>query len=165
LPALVRYTIGIDPGARNTAVACSDDAFFEPCTLDLGPLKSTSDSEVVEVLLESLWGLFSDERVEKIICEAQASWGTEKSETITARCHLVQGALQALAFAWEKQFELVTPMAWKKHYNGGIWKRMSYDENKAWSVRKATELFGEAYVGRVHHECEAKLLACYGATP
>jgi hypothetical protein len=150
----------VDPGARNTAVAASDDGVFLPCVLDLGPLDRTTDAEVVDTLVSSLWPIFSDERLRKVIVEAQpAALWAEKPPKISARCFLVQGALQSLAFAWNKEFMLVTPLAWKRHYNNGSWSKMSYEENKAWSVKKATELFGPEYARRIHHACEAKLLA------
>jgi hypothetical protein len=157
-----RYDIGVDPGARNTAVACSDDRVFLPCVLDLGPLNSTTDQQIVDTLVSSLWPLFSDENLERVIVEAQpASLWAEKPPKISARNFLVQGALQTLAFAWNKRFVLVSPLAWKRHYNNGIWEKKTYEENKAWSVKKATELFGPEYAKRIHHACEAKLLATF----
>ena len=158
----LEYDIGVDPGARNTAVAASDDRVFLPCVLDLGPLHSTSDEQVVATLCGSLWPLFSDPNLRRVIVEAQpAALWAEKPAKISARNFLVQGALQTLAFAWDKEFVLVTPLAWKRHYNNGAWAKLSYEENKAWSVKKAAELFGPAYAGRVHHACEAKLLATF----
>lgn len=160
MAASTTYDIGVDPGARNTAVAASDDRVFLPCVLDLGPLHTTTDAQVVDTLCSSLWFVFSDPNLRRVIVEAQpASLWAEKPPKISARNFLVQGALQSMAHAWNKEFVLVTPMAWKRFYNYGKWDKMSYEENKAWSVKKAVELFGEEYARRAHHACEAKLLA------
>lgn len=157
------YDIGFDPGARNTAVACSNDAVFQPCVLDLGPLTQSSDRDVVDILNHSLISIFSDPALRCVICEAgeTAAFAAQKDFRVSARLFLIQGALQTLSFVWNKDFRLIRPAVWKRAYNNGIWKSISYEANKQWSVDKAVELFGEQYRRRIHHACEAKLLSEY----
>jgi hypothetical protein len=160
------YDIGVDPGARNTAIAASDDAVFQPAALDLGPMRTTSDEMAIHVLLESVGWIFSDPKLRYVIIEAcEVGPWTEKDgkkdPRVVARTYLVQGALQTLAHQWSKELILVRPAVWKRVMNDGAWSAMSYEDNKRWSVSRAAELFGEAYRTRIHHVADAKLISNY----
>lgn len=157
------YDIGIDPGARNLGVAANDDSVFLPCTLDLGPLDHTSNSEVVRTLIESLCYQFSDPRLEEVFCEAGISDKfNSKRQLVSARLFLVQGALQSLAFTSGKRFTLVQPRSVKTRHWGDEWvSGQSYDSNKRLAVLKCVQLFGTLYSLHTDHACDAKLLAVW----
>lgn len=157
------YDIGVDPGARNLGIAASNDSVFQACVLDLGGLERASNQDVIDLLNASLVGLFSDPALRCVVVEAGETgpFAAQKDLRITARLFLVQGALQAMAYLWSKEFLLVRPMQWKRAYNGGTWKALSAEENKRWSVSMAAELFGSDYKKKIHHACDAKLLSQY----
>lgn len=157
------YDIGIDPGARNVGVASNDDSVFEPCTLDLGPLDHTSNSDVVRTLIESLCYQFSDPRLEEVFCEAGISDKfNSKRQLVSARLFLVQGALQSLSFSCGKRFTLVAPRSVKTRHWGDEWiSGLDYNVNKQLAVSKCAELFGDHYLHYTDHACDAKLLAVW----
>lgn len=143
-------------------VACNDDSVFTPCTLDLGGLYQVTNKEVVDTLNESVLPLFSDPLFKTFICDAGlVNVRERKTELITARIFLVQGALQALAYAWNKEFVLVSPMEIKKRYWGPDWRKHSHAVNKQLVIDKCVELYGGHYRGYSDHACDAKLLAMW----
>lgn len=155
------YDVGVDPGARNVGVAANDDNVFQPFAIDLGGLECTSNSGIVSALREQFWTILTDDRLDTVYCEAGiVNTFASKRQLISARLFLVQGALQALCEAWNKEFVLVQPYAVKKRFWGDSWKSgRTNAENKTSSLDLCLQRFG--YTNVVHHACDAKLLALW----
>lgn len=135
---------------------------FAPCTLDLGPLETTSTADAVRVLVDSLSHVLGDQNVERVVCEAQlVDHFNSKRQLISARLFEVQGAVRALCLLYSVELKMVTPMAVKREY-WPVWRTgNSHAENKRLAIEKCSELYGDHYSSYSDHACDAKLLAMY----
>jgi Holliday junction resolvasome RuvABC endonuclease subunit len=154
-------TLGVDPGARNVGTACDDDDVLSPSLLDLGPLHSTSTQDCIAQLVTTIdHKLTAAADIKRLSCEKQIeAHATGKSQLVCSRLLAVQGALQALCYFKNIEFDLIEINDWKRLYQ--IKRTGSHDSNKRQAQALCATLFGEKWATRSDHICEAKLISKY----